>query len=190
EILPQAGITTASAQRNFVDSVRAVTPAATGLAVVQTLAGEAVVDAFQQAFLTAIVMVALVLWLVLRRPRDVMVVLAPLMIAALATIAVMTWFGMPFNFANVIALPLLLGIGVDNGIHMVWRHRQSTMEVLGSSTALAIVFSALTTIAGFGNLAFSGHSGSASMGQVLTIGMIATTLFTLLLIPPLLRWRS
>ncbi|MDH3646650.1 MAG: MMPL family transporter [Gammaproteobacteria bacterium] len=179
-------IQTDVAKTEFVDSVRAVIPAATGLPVLQREGGRAVVGAFRQAFITAFVLISLILLVLLRNARQVVVVLVPLIAAGLGTVAVMVLVDQPFNFANVIALPLLLGVGVDNGIHMVHRWRSGAVDLLASSTSRAIFFSALTTIASFGNLAFSSHPGSASMGRVLTIGMILTTAFSVLLIPALL----
>ena len=100
----------------------------------------------------------------------------------------MTAAGVPFNFANVIALPLLLGVGVDSGIHMLTRARRDDGGALaGSSTARGVLTSALTTTVSFGNLAFSAHPGTASMGVLLTVGMVATLLCTLLVLPALVR---
>ena len=88
-------------------------------------------------------------------------------------------------------MPLLLGIGVDNGVHMVHRARAAPdAPLLRTSTARAVVLSALTTVCGFGNLAYSDHPGTASMGQVLTIGLALTLFATLLLVPALLRRRA
>jgi predicted RND superfamily exporter protein len=96
----------------------------------------------------------------------------------------------PFNFANVIALPLILGVGVDNGIHMVHRMRTAPPNngrLLQTSTARAVLFSSLTTICSFGNLALSPHRGMASMGQVLSIGIALTLLCTLVVLPTLIK---
>ena len=90
-----------------------------------------------------------------------------------------------FNYANVIALPLLLGVGVDNGIHMVHRRRAQTAperDLLETSTARAVLYASLTTIFSFGNLAFSSHPGTASMGRLLTIGMLAVLVCTLIVL--------
>jgi len=81
------------------------------------------VRAFIQALASALILITLLLFVLLRRVREVTLVLAPLLFAALLTVALMVTLGVPFNFANVIALPLLLGVGVDNGIHMVHRWR-------------------------------------------------------------------
>ena len=112
----------------------------------------------------------------------------------LITIAAMVAMGIPFNFANVICLPLLLGIGVDNGVHMVHRARAAPpaagQSILQTSTARGVVLSALTTVCGFGNLAYSSHPGTASMGQVLTLGLALSVVCTLVLLPALLSRSS
>jgi predicted RND superfamily exporter protein len=102
--------------------------------------------------------------------------------------------GLAFNYTNIIALPLLLGIGVDSGIHIVQRAREgssvSVRALLRSSTIRATILSAVTTIAGFGSLAFSAHPGTASLGLVLTIGLLMMLLTTVILLPALLALRA
>ena len=113
------------------------------------------VRAFQQAMATAVILIALLLYLMLRDLGDVALVLGPLALAGCYTVACMVVVDIPFNFANVITLPLLLGIGVDNGIHMVRRWRAEPTQltnIVRTSTARAVVVSALTTICSFGNL--------------------------------------
>jgi hypothetical protein len=95
---------------------------------------------------------------------------------------------MPFNYANIIALPLLVGIGVDNGIHVVHRMRTETTERLfDTSTMRAVLASGLTTVASFGNLAFSAHVGTASMGVLLALGLAASMAATLIVLPAWLK---
>jgi predicted RND superfamily exporter protein len=93
----------------------------------------------------------------------------------------------------VIALPLLLGVGVDNGIHMVQRSRRTLAApggLLETTTARGVLFSTLTTLCGFGGLALSPHPGTASMGQLLSIGLILIVACTLVLLPALVPPRS
>ncbi|MGR8918765.1 MAG: MMPL family transporter, partial [Gammaproteobacteria bacterium] len=176
---------------SFVEAVREVTgPAATGTPVINLEASRAVTDAFRQAFATAAVLIALILWLLLRRLGDVLVVLVPLTLAGLFTAALSVVAGVPFNFANIIALPLLMGLGVDGAIHILHRYKfpgGADRPLLKTSTARAVLFSALTTTASFGNLAASPHAGTASMGLMLTIGLTMTLLCTLIVLPALLR---
>ena len=185
EIHPSENLDLRPALVRFIDDVQGIAPAATGTPLVQLKSGESVAGAFVQALGCALVLVTAVLVLVSRPRRDALLVMCPLLFAGALTVAAMVVLGIPFNFANVIALPLLLGIGVDNGIHMVRRARAAAGPggVLATSTARAVLTSALTTICGFGSLAFSPHPGMASMGAVLTIGLAATLVCTLLVLP-------
>jgi len=182
------------ALRRFVADVRTVVPDVSGSPVVMLESGRAVAGAFRQALIVALIATAAVLLLLLRDLRDVAFVLFPLLLAGVLTCLVMVWFGVPFNFANVIALPLLLGVGVDSGIHMVDRARHGMgghedANPLRTSTTRAVVFSALTTACSFGQLALSPHPGTASMGLLLSVGMGWTLLCTLIVIPALLAWH-
>ena len=193
EVIAAEYIQEPGAMRRFVEAVRDVIPEATDSPVTLLESGDSVVRAFQQAMVTALGLIAVLLYLLLRDIRDVALVLGPLLLAGCYTVACMVVLGIPFNFANVITLPLLLGIGVDNGIHMVRRWRADparTADILRTSTARGVVVSALTTICSFGNLAFSPHPGTASMGQVLSIGLGFNLICTLVVLPSLLRWRS
>ena len=177
EIAPARDISDEVFAEQFVETVRATVSAATGLPVVYQESGRTVVRAFQLAFSYALLMVSIILWIFLRRITDSLLVLLPVVIAAGLTAALTVLMGLQFNFANIIALPLLLGVGVDNGIHIVHRMRTEPPadgRVIATSTSQAIFVSGLTTIASFGNLAFASHLGMASMGQLLTLGMIVT----------------
>ena len=189
EIFPTQNIRDPQALREFVDTVLPVVPGGTDSPVVMVRSGDVVVSAFQQAVGTAMVFIAVLLAIVLRSLKDVILVLAPLVLASCFTVAAMVLLDISFNFANVITLPLLLGIGVDNGIHMVRRARSPGAElsdILRTSTARAVIVSALTTILSFGNLAFSAHPGTASMGQVLALGLTFNLICTLIVLPALL----
>ena len=137
-------------------------------------------------------MLLLFLW---RRPGDTLLVLAPLILASAMTGATSVLIGSSFNFVNVIVLPLLLGIGVDSGVHLVHRHRVVLSEaasgvegheILRTSTARAILFSGLTTVASFGTLAFTTHQGLSSLGRLLTLGIVYTLLCNLVVLPAML----
>jgi len=178
-----------AAMERFVTAVTGRDASATGGPVQMVASGAAIAEAFRQALMLAGVAALVVLVVLLRRPLDVLLVLLPLGLAGVVTVAAMVVVGMSFNFANVIALPLLLGIGVDNGIHMVHRARHHGVDgthALGTSTARAVLFSSLTTACSFGNLALSQHPGTASMGLLLFIGIIASLVATLLVLPALL----
>ena len=193
DVLPAKPPRTAQELEAFVTAVQTVATSATGAAVFNIESGRVVVTAFAQALLSALAAIAVLLLILLPHKRDVILVLSPLLLAAAITAAGAVAFDIAFNFANVIALPLLLGIGVDSGVHMVHRYRTALPangDLLGSSTIRAVVVSALTTICSFGNLAFSPHPGAASMGQLLAIGTGATLLCMLAVLPALLYRRA
>jgi predicted RND superfamily exporter protein len=139
-----------------------------------------------QAGIIAVAAITLLLAVVLRRLRDVALVIAPLLLAAMLTLAVTVVIGMPLNYANIIALPLLLGIGVAFDIYFVMNWRAGQSRHLQSSTARAVIFSALTTMSAFGSLALSHDPGTAQMGTLLTISLACTLFCTLVVLPALL----
>jgi uncharacterized protein len=172
--------------QQFVDEVTKIAPNAGGSAVTIQATSETIVSAFRNAALVAIVSITIILLLALRRVLDVGLVLAPLILSALLTLLVAVLLPLPLNFANIIALPLLLGVGVSFNIYFVMNWRAGRRAVLGSATARAIVFSALTTGTAFGSLALSAHPGTASMGRLLLISLACTLLASLVFIPALL----
>ena len=186
EVFPKADLRDEVARRRFAAAVQAVVPQASGEAVAVSEAGKAVVQSFFQAGGYTFLLIALLLLVVLRSVRDSLMVMAPLILAGLLTVAVTVLIDVPFNFANVIVLPLLFGLGVSSGINMVVRSRQQgERSLLVTSTPRAVLFSALTTIGSFGSLAVSKHPGMASMGLLLTVALIFSTACTLILLPAL-----
>ncbi len=200
EVLPREDLADNETHARFVDTVRGVAPGATGSAVTILEFARAVVRSFQQALASAIVAIAVLLWLLWRRLSDMLLVVAPLALATLLTTATAGLFDVPFNFANIVVIPLLLGIGVDSGIHLVHRHRVTIerighadlpeRELLETSTAQAVFFSALTTMASFGTMAFASHVGFATLGQLLLVGVAFTLLSNLVVLPALLARRG
>jgi predicted RND superfamily exporter protein len=172
--------------RQFVQQVSAVAPDAGGSAVTIEATSETIVGAFRSAAIYAVCAIALILFGLLRRVRDVALVMAPLLLSALLTLLIAVVLPMPLNFANIIALPLLLGVGVSFNIYFVMNWRAGVRNPLGSATARAILFSALTTGTAFGSLALSAHPGTASMGKLLLISLACTLLASLVFIPALL----
>jgi predicted RND superfamily exporter protein len=119
--------------------------------------------------------------------------MAPLLLSAVLTGAAMVVMRLPFDFSNVIVIPLLFGIGIDSGIHLVhrWKARIPQDEgLLGTTTARAVFYSAVTTTASFGSLSFSGHNGMSILGRMLTAGMIFTIICNLIVLPALLELRK
>ena len=185
DILPEADVREFSALKSFVDDVAATIPDLTGGAYQSIKAGETISSAMLQATGIAFAIVAAMLIFFIRRLRLVALVLFPLALAAVLTAATGVLLDIPFNYANVIVLPLLIGIGVDSGIHLVLRHDQVAAGegVYGTSTPRAVLFSALTTVASFGSLTLSPHRGTASMGELLSIAIAFTLICTLVVLP-------
>lgn len=172
--------------RRFVAEIEAVVPEAGGSAVTIVETAHTIVSAFIHAATGALVGVMVILAIALRRLRDMLLVVAPLVLSALLTLLLVVVLPLPINFANVIALPLLLGLGVSFNIYFVMNWRVGLRAPLASPTARAVVFSALTTATAFGSLALSPHPGTASMGQLLLLSLGCTLIVTLLFVPALL----
>ena len=187
EVFPKKDLTDNRNLREFVEQVRTVAPNVTDSPVGILEGGRVVVAAFYQATGTALLAIVLLLTVLLRRLWDVLLVLVPLVLAGILTIAFAYLVGLDLNLANIIVLPLLLGLGVASGIHLVKRARAEPRQgVLHTSTPRAVLFSALTTAGSFGSLAISSHRGTASMGILLTIAIAMTLLCTLVVLPAMM----
>ena len=187
QVFPREDLSDDRALAAFVEAIRAVEPEATGLPVNVVEFGRATARSLRQALTWALAAIALVLALLWRRPVEAGLVLAPLLLAGLYTVGVMVAGDLAFNFANVIVLPLLLGIGVDSGIHLVARARRPVARgLVDTVTARAVLWSAVTTLVSFATLSLSGHRGIASLGLLLVIGMAATLVTMLSVLPALL----
>lgn len=186
QVFPRGDARDNAVLRRFAAAVQKIAPDATGTPVTIQKSADTVVRAFAIAGLIAIVAIAILLSVVLRRARDVALVLIPLLLAGLLTLATGVLAGLPLNFANVIALPLLLGIGVAFDIYFVMRWRAGHADLLQSSTARAVLFSALTTGTAFGSLALSSYPGTADMGKLLILALFYTVLCTFFILPALL----
>ena len=187
QVLAHAGQRDSHGLAVFVDAVRTVAPDAGGSAVQIVETAATIVGAFRNAALFALGAITIILFVTLRRPLDVALVLMPLLLSAALTVLICVLAGLRLNFANIIALPLLLGLGASFSIYFVMNWRAGRRDFLSSATARAIVFSALTTGTAFGSLAASRHPGTASMGALLLLSLGATLTVTLLFLPTLLR---
>jgi hopanoid biosynthesis associated RND transporter like protein HpnN len=171
--------------RAFARAVLAAEPTASGGPITILEAGRTVTNAFMQAGAMALVSIALMLWLTLRRIDDVLLTLIPLLVAGVVTLEICVAVGMPLNFANIIALPLLLGVGVAFKIYYIMAWRAGQTGLLQSSLTRAVIFSALTTATAFASLWLSSHPGTSSMGKLLAL-TLATTMVAAVLFQPLL----
>lgn len=181
------------ALKRFTTSVLAVAPRAAGIAPNLVDLGEATARSFRLALISAAVAISALLFLLWQRPGDVALVLSTLALGSILTCASMALLGLSFNFVNVLVLPLLFGIGVDSGIHLVHRARydaenpsDTTGSLIETATAGAVFYSAMTTTLSFGTLALSGHKGMQGLGIMLTIGMFWTIVANLIVLPALL----
>jgi len=189
QVFPAENINDNRALRRFVTAVRRIAPRATDSPVEIIESGDVVVSAIRNAAFIALAAIFVLLIVVLRSARDTLLVILPLALAALLTVAASVVLGMSFNFANVIVLPLLAGLGVASGIHLVSRARESqhrAAPLMQTSTPRAVILSALTTIGSFGSLAISSHRGTSSMGELLTIAIAFTLICTLIVLPALM----
>jgi uncharacterized protein len=172
--------------RTFARAVLAVYPNAIGGPISILESGNTVVRAFLEAGAYALITIAILLWIVLRRFGDVLLTLAPLLLAGMVTLEICVFIGMPLNFANIIALPLLLGVGVAFKIYYIMAWRSGHTNLLQSSLTRAVIWSALTTATAFGSLWLSQHPGTSSMGKLLALSLVCTLAAAVLFQPALM----
>ena len=190
EILPEEDLDDPAALARFVETVQAIAPEAAGGPMQLAAAGRTVGDSMLRATLLAALATGILAWAATRRLVDTAAILLPLVVGGVVTAAASVALDMPFNYANVIVLPLMLGLGVASGVHIAVRERRAPGAVFATSTPRAVLFSALTTIAAFGTLALSDHRGTASMGVLLSVSVIAAVGSVLGLTPALMRWAA
>ena len=188
EVFPSQNGGNNGALRQFVQSVQQVAPQAIGSPVGIVEGGRAVIQSCLQATGLAILASAILLFMVFRRVGEVLLVLVPLVLTMVLTVAVCLLIGVPLNLANVIAVPLVLGLGIAFGIYLVLRKREGgrMAQVMGGSTSKAVFFSALTTMASFGSLSFSSHQGMSSLGILLVISLSLALLCALVVLPAIM----
>lgn len=189
-IYPSKDLNDLGNMKEFIAEVKQIAPDATDLPVIYLETGNAVVTAFIQALIGALLAITVVLLIIERSLKKTFLILLPLLMAAVLTGASTVLMDNPFNFANIIIIPLLFGLGADGGIHIV--HRLRTLSgrddcVLRTSTARGVVFSNLTTLCSLVSMSFTPHLGLASMGQLLTIGLALIIVCTLLVLPAFVR---
>ncbi|MDP1583214.1 MAG: MMPL family transporter [Bradyrhizobium sp.] len=186
EALPRGDPNDNETLRTFANAVLAAEPNAVGGPISILKSGETIVKAFIHAGIGALVVISLLLWLALRRVTDVLNTMVPLLVAGAVTLEICVLIGLPLNFANIVALPLLLGVGVAFKIYYVTAWRAGRTNLLQTSLTRAIFFSALTTATAFGSLWLSSHPGTASMGKLLAISFVITLAAVLLFQPALM----
>jgi hopanoid biosynthesis associated RND transporter like protein HpnN len=160
--------------RTFARNVQNVEPNATEGPISILEARRTIITAFLEAGAWALLSIAVLLWITLRRLGDVLLTLIPLLVAGVVTLEICVLIDMPLNFANIIALPLLLGVGVAFKIYYIMAWREGQTRLLQSVLTRAVTFSACTTATAFGSLYFSSDPGTSSMGKLLAIALLTT----------------
>ncbi|MFC6390768.1 MMPL family transporter [Methylorubrum zatmanii] len=186
EVHPKGNSNDDQVLRRFAKEVQTVDPHATGAPIATTESSYTILGAFVQAGLTALALIFILLSVALRKPWDVAMTLGPLVLATLWTLMALKVIGMPLNFANIIALPLMLAVGVAFHIYYVIAWRAGVVDMLASSLTRAIFFSALTTGTAFGSLMLSSHPGTASMGELLALSLFFTLVAAFFVVPAFL----
>jgi hopanoid biosynthesis associated RND transporter like protein HpnN len=186
EVYPKGDPNDNEVLRQFARAVLAVEPDATGGPISILESGNTVVRAFIESAAWALTSIAVLLWIVLRRFSDVLLTLIPLLVAGVVTLEACVLIGMPLNFANIIALPLLLGVGVAFKIYYITAWRSGQTGLLQSSLTRAVIFSAMTTATAFGSLWLSSHPGTSSMGKLLALSLVCTLAAAVLFQPVLM----
>ena len=191
-VLPAEDVADVTEMNRFIDAVQAIAPAATGRPVIERGVGGVVVASFQQAMAFALAAIAVVLLAMFQSLRHALLIMVPLGLAVLFTLALGVLLDAPLNMANILVMPLIFGLGVDSGVHVVDRYRGEgdVPHLMHSSTPRAVVLSALTTVGAFSALALSPHAGTASIGFLLAIAVSLLLVFTVFLLPVLLSWVS
>jgi uncharacterized protein len=174
EVAPKGDANDNAVLQRFADAVRAVAPEAAEGPISILEARHTVIVAFLEAGGYALLAIAILLWITLGRIGDVLLTLVPLLLACVVTLEICVIVGLPLNFANIIALPLLLGVGVAFKIYYIMAWREGQTNLLQSVLTRAVFYSALTTATAFGSLWFSSHPGTSSMGKLLAISLLTT----------------
>jgi hypothetical protein len=188
EIFSRLNLSHEAALRRFVHQVRRLAPNAVGTPVMLVEGGRTVLHAFEEATLIALVLIALLLLGVLRRVRDAALVLATTVVCAVLSAATMVVLGYSYDLANIIVLPLLLGLSLVYGIYFIlrWRGDAPFENVLQGSTPRGVLYSGATTLGTFGSLILARDPGVSNLGRALVIALGWVLVSTLLLLPSLL----
>jgi len=191
QIFPEVDLRRLDEFRAFVYELKAFDSTTTGVPVNIVEFGRAVEEAFFAALSIAVLLISGLLYFLWRRWTDVVFVMAPLFLGAILTAATVVATGHTFNFTNVLVVPLIFGLGVDSGIHLVHEAREGGGDhLVNTFTARAVYYSAVTTIVSFGSLSLASHNGLASLGLTLTAGLVYTVLCVLFLLPALMDLRE
>jgi uncharacterized protein len=186
QAMPKGDSNNINVLRSFATAVLRAEPTATGAAISYYEAAKTVTAAFIEAGALAVAAIAILLLIALRRVTDVLLTLIPLLLAGTLTLEIAALDGLSLNFANIIALPLLLGVGVAFKIYYIMAWRAGKTGLLQSTLTRAVVFSAMTTAVAFGSMWASSYPGMSSMGKLMALALMCTMAFAVLFQPVLM----
>lgn len=187
-VQPSIDLANRDATSRFIQQIDEVAPNIAGRSVVEWGIGDVVVESFVQASLTALLGISVVLLIFFRNLLLSVLVLIPIVVSLVLTFAICQLAGLSLNMANILVVPLIIGLGVDTGIHVVHRMKDlGGTHFASSSTGRAVLISALTTIGTFFSLSFSPHLGAASIGLLLTVAISLLVVVTFVLLPALVK---
>ena len=190
QINPKVDIWEREGARTFVQELRSVDPEVTGAPVITYEAIGFMERAYYQGTIYAFVAVGILSYLMIRRVRETLLALLPLVLALLWTVGLMRVFGVQFNMANVWGLPLIIGASAEFGLNVMVRYLEGRAQggpLVARSTVMAVALSGVSTIVGFGSLMIARHQGIYSLGLLLTLGSACGLLASLVVLPVILR---
>jgi len=191
QVYPREDVWERGPQAAFVKDLQSVAPTATGTPVQLFYYTELLKVSYIEAAWWALGAIILLVFLHFRSVVQVALALLPVAVGALWMVGFMGWTGIPFNPANIMTLPLVIGIGVTNGIHILNRFAEErNPSILAKSTGKAVLISGLTTIAGFGSLIIADHRGIRSLGWVMAVGTATCMIAGLTMLPAILTLRE
>ena len=189
-VFPSVDIWDQDERQKYLSDLRSVDPNVTGTAVHMFESTRMMTEGYVNGGLYAMTAIIIYVSFMFRNLRTVFFVLLPVLAGSIWTVGIMELIGLKLNMANLVILPLILGVGVVNGIHITHRYREEDdkhTSILGKSTGQAILLSSLTTMIGFGSLMVADHSGVYSLGMVLTLGVFNCLIASVTFLPALLK---
>ena len=190
QIHPAVDIWDRDGATRFVNDVRTVDPEVTGTPVITHEAIRLMERAYKQGTVYAIVLVSVLTFLMLRGIRETLLALSPLALGMTWTAGLMWLFDVKLNLGNIFGIPLILGAAAEFGLNIVMRFiegRDHGGPLVARSTIMAVFVNGLTTMVGFGSLMLAAHRGIYGLGLLLTLGMFASLVAALVVLPVLLR---
>lgn len=189
-VYPSINIWEREEMEKFLYEMRRIDPNVTGNAVHMYESSRLMIDGYLRGGVYALIAIFVYLLISLRNVFTALLVLVPTLAGAVLTVGLMDLAGVSFNLANLVILPLILGIGVVDGVHIVHRYRETPGQggnVISKSTGMSVVLTSLTTIVGFGSLMIAEHQGVYSLGQVLSLGVGSCLVTSVTLLPALMK---